>query len=192
MLASAGVQKRSSAHPFSVATRSWKKKVEDPAAPPRPASLPQWSWCHPPIIVLSQAGAQKLWSAQVCTELNANTVRSPRAWSVSTTGLRATWRDSWSRRMTLRATAPGWTRASATPLCPSPELWAPSTARTHSSRTPWTACTKWSRSDPCQRRRRRRHRTPTKAWRRSGEAAVHWSKVRTSRHLNLWLSVPSL
>lgn len=188
-LSSAGKQKRAAVHPFSVATRGWKKGGGPEAPPYLPPSHSEADVTIPLESFLKQVlkSSGRLRSAQLLPQRQTRCKHGRsllRAWSVSTTGLRATWRDSWSTRMTWRQpTVPGWTRASVTPLRPSPGWWAPSTAPTRSSRTPWTACTKWSRSDPYQRQRH--PRALTKAWRRSGEDAVHWSKVRNSRRLNL-------
>lgn len=171
------------------------KQLKEGGVPAVPPSLPPTLPASCPLMSLShyspfsgRCSKALVYSGRHSFSLNAklsaNTAgRFPRAWSVSTTGPRATWRDSWSTRMMWRrATVPGWTRDSATTLWPSPGWWAPSTAPTPSFRTPWTVGTRWSPLDLYQRQRR--VSTPTKARRRSVEDAVHWSKVRNSRHQN--------
>lgn len=102
----------------------------------------------------------------------------PTAWSVWTTGPTATWPGRWSASWTAWAMVPGWTRATVALLRPCPELSAPSTTLSLSSRAPWTACTNWT--PPAHSTiHQRNHHPLSKYWWRNKEAAALLSKVGT-------------
>ena len=140
--------------------------------------LPQQSWCHPLFIITSPAGVQKL-PTLLCFALfwskHQQVTRTNTTWSAWTTGPTATWPGRSSASWTAGAAAPGSTRASVAPLRLCPELSAPSTTHSPSTRAPWTACTNRTHLAHSQRN----HPPLTKAWWRNKEAAAGLSKVGT-------------